>query len=264
MIKTTYHIHKMDCASEENMVRMKLKDLPFVKKLEFDLENRILKVYHDGDNKKIGLHLDELGLGSRQVSSELTGNILFDDEEYGQRKLLWIVLIINAGFFVIECTTGLFSKSMGLVADALDMLADAIVYGLSLWAVGSTLSRKKLVATISGYFQLMLAIVGLLEVARRFLGVEGLPDFHTMVIVSALALIANATCLYMLQKSKSKEAHIKASLIFTSNDVIINAGVILAGILVLLTNSGYPDLIIGSVIFLIVARAAFRIMNLGK
>ena len=77
-------------------------------------------------------------------------------------------------------------------------------------------------------------------------------------------LIHNAICLYLLQKSKSKEAHMKASMIFTSNDVIINSGVILAGVLVLLTQSKYPDLIVGSIVFLIVSQGAFRILKLGK
>jgi Co/Zn/Cd efflux system component len=85
-----------------------------------------------------------------------------------------------------------------------------------------------------------------------------------MIIVSVLALIANSVCLYLLQKSKSKEAHMKASMIFTSNDVIINAGVILAGILVLVTNSKYPDLVVGATVFLIVVRGALRILKLGK
>jgi Co/Zn/Cd efflux system component len=85
-----------------------------------------------------------------------------------------------------------------------------------------------------------------------------------MISVSILALIANGVCLYLLQKSKSKEAHMKASMIFTSNDVIINAGVILAGVLVLLTQSKYPDLIVGSIVFLIVVRGAIRILKLGK
>jgi Co/Zn/Cd efflux system component len=63
-----------------------------------------------------------------------------------------------------------------------------------------------------------------------------MPDFRVMIGISVLALIANSVCLYLLQKSKSKEAHMKASMIFTSNDVIINAGIIIAGILVLLTQ----------------------------
>ena len=76
---------------------------------------------------------------------------------------------------------------------------------------------------------------------RRFVSFEDTPDYRLMIIVSILALVANAVCLYLLQKSKSNEAHMKASMIFTSNDVIINAGVILAGVLVLLTQSKYRN-----------------------
>lgn len=103
-----------------------------------------------------------------------------------------------------------------------------------------------------------------MEVIRRFIGVEEIPDFRMMIGVSVLALIANSICLYLLQKSKSKEAHMKASMIFTSNDVIINTGVIVAGVLVLLTQSKYPDLIVGTIVFLVVVRGAIRILKLGK
>ncbi len=85
-----------------------------------------------------------------------------------------------------------------------------------------------------------------------------------MIIVSIFALIANAICLYLLQKSKSKEAHMKASMIFTSNDVIINLGVILAGLLVNWLDSNKPDLIIGSIVFILVIQGALRILKLGK
>ena len=85
-----------------------------------------------------------------------------------------------------------------------------------------------------------------------------------MIIVSVLALIANGYCLYLLQKSKSEDAHMKASMIFTSNDVIINSGVILAGILVNVLNSNKPDLIIGTIVFVIVLRGAFSILRLSK
>ena len=153
---------------------------------------------------------------------------------------------------------------MGLVADSLDMLADAVVYGLSLWAVGAIGARKKKVATLSGYLQMCLAVLGLVEIVRRFFGFEAVPDFRIMIGVSMLALIANSICLVLLQKYRSREAHMKASMIFTSNDVIINAGVILAGVLVLLTNSNIPDLIVGTIVFLIVVRGAVRILELGK
>ena len=179
-----------------------------------------------------------------------------------QRKLLWWVLAINFFFFALEIFTGFLSNSLGLVADSLDMLADAIVYSLALFAVGGTVLRKQKIAKASGYFQLTLAVLGFIEVARRFLGIGDIPDFQTMIVISILALIGNAICLYLLKKSKNQEAHIQASMIFTSNDVIVNIGVIAAGGLVYLTNSKLPDLIIGTLVFAIVARGAIRILKL--
>ncbi|MCU4173983.1 cation transporter [Carboxylicivirga sp. N1Y90] len=265
MLESIYHISKMDCPSEENMIRMKLDGLQVIKKLEFDIENRNLTVFHSEEDKEILSRLEALNFGAKltQTSSIDDNEVALEDSDV-QSKLLWSVLIINFAFFIIEMTTGLISKSMGLVADSLDMLADSFVYGLSLWAVGSTVLRKKKVARWSGYFQLSLALLGMIEIVRRFIGSEEMPDYRIMVGVSIFALIANGVCLYLLQKSKSNEAHMKASMIFTSNDVIINTGVILAGVLVLLTQSKYPDLIIGSIVFLIVVKGAFRILKLGK
>jgi Co/Zn/Cd efflux system component len=254
----------MDCPSEETLIRMKLEGLSAIKNLVFDIENRRLTIFHSEENPEIEQRLKALDLGAEHKETIPFQQDEFIDNTSVQSKLLWIVLLINFAFFIIEIITGLISKSMGLVADSLDMLADAFVYGLSLWAVGSTVIRKKKVARLSGYFQLALALMGLTEVIRRFISFEEMPDFQTMIIVSVMALIANSVCLYLLQKSKSKEAHMKATMIFTSNDIIINTGVIAAGVLVLLTRSRYPDLIIGAIVFLIVVRGAFRILKLGK
>ena len=179
-----------------------------------------------------------------------------------ERKLLWMVFAINLAFFIIEMLTGFLANSMGLVADSLDMMADAIVYGLSLYAVGKLASTKMNIAKAGGYFQVTLAVLGFIEVIRRFLGLEEIPSFQTMIIVSLFALLGNAFTLYLLHKSKSKEAHMQASKIFTSNDVIANIGVIVAGILVYFTRSSYPDLIVGSAIFLIVLGGAIKILRL--
>jgi len=264
MLRSEYHIVKMDCPTEENMVRLKLEGLSAISKLEFDLESRKLTVYHEKKDPEITGRLEELDLGSRFVETvEFEGNVEKDESDV-QSRLLWTVLAINFGFFLIEIIAGLLSRSMGLMADSLDMLADAAVYGLSLWAIGSTIARKKSVARFSGIIQFVLAGLGIFEVVRRFIAVEAVPDFRIMIVVSVLALVANSVCLYLLQRSKSEEAHMKASMIFTSNDVIINSGVIMAGILVLLTHSSYPDLIVGGIVFLIVVRGAVRMVNLGR
>jgi Co/Zn/Cd efflux system component len=264
MKKTLFEITKMDCPSEENIIRMKLDGISSIAHLDFDIANRRLTVFHNETIDPIERSIIELNLGGKKIYTEETDQMDFD-ENTNQKKLLWAVLAINFAFFIIEMTTGLISKSMGLVADSLDMLADSFVYGISLLAVGGTLIKKKRIAKLAGYFQITLAIIGFLEALRRFFGAEKLPDFSTMIIVSTFALIANGICLYILQKSKNKEdAHMKASMIFTSNDVIINLGVIIAGILVNCLNTNKPDLIIGILVFVLVIQGAFRILKLSK
>jgi len=255
----------MDCASEESMVRMKLDGVVGIQVLDFNIPNRKLTVIHEGNLDAIKESIDSLNFSSSLESTEILDSTQAIVESTDvQSSLLWKVLIINFGFFLIEIVTGLISRSMGLVADSLDMLADALVYGLSLFAVGSTVIMKRRIAGISGYFQLTLAVVGFVEVVRRFFGYEEVPDFKLMIIVSVFALIANAICLYLLQKSKSQEAHMRASMIFTSNDVIINLGVMIAGTLVYILESKYPDLIIGGIVFVLVTRGAFSILKLSK
>ena len=263
MEKTTFEIPQMDCPSEENLIRLKLDGIGEIKNLDFDIPKRQLTVFHHGRVDEIEGSIADLNLGGRRLTTEQADEIEFE-EPTKQRKLLWTVLVINFGFFAIEMTTGLISDSMGLVADSLDMLADAFVYGISLFAVGSTVARKKRIATLAGYFQIALALLGFVEVVRRFVGVEEMPDFSAMIAVSFLALTANGFCLYLLQKSKSKEAHMQASAIFTSNDVIINLGVITAGVLVYLLGSNKPDLIVGTIVFVVVVRGAMKILKLGK
>ena len=254
----------MDCPSEENLIRVKLDGISGIENLEFDIPNRKLTVFHCGEIHQIEKSIIELNLGGNKISSQQTEQTEFK-ENTNQKKLLWSVLTINFAFFIIEMTTGVISKSIGLIADSLDMLADSFVYGISLFAVGRTSIKKKQIAKLAGYFQIALAIVGFIEVLRRFIGDDRIPDFSTMIIISIFALIANGICLYILQKSKSKEqAHIKASMIFTSNDVIINLGVIIAGILVNLLNSNKPDLFVGTIVFILVIKGAFRILNLSK
>lgn len=244
---------------------MKLEPLSQVERLSFDLPARSLVVYHRDEAGPIEKSLSELGLGESLLSTE-AADLPFqnDEDDRQQKRILWWVLGINAAFFVVEMAFGLISGSMGLVADSLDMLADALVYALSLLVVGAAVARKKQIAGYSGYLQMGLAVLGFVEVVRRFLGYGEVPDFKIMIIVAALALVGNAICLWLIQQTKRGEAHMEASYIFTSNDIIINLGVILSGILVYLTATRWPDLVVGGIVFTVVLRGAFRILKLAK
>lgn len=263
MQKSIFEISQMDCPSEENLIRLKLSEVAEVEHLEFDIPDRKLTIFHFSQKEILETTLAELKLGEKHLQTIEVENQEFT-EDHQQRKLLWTVLLINLSFFIIEGITGYLSKSMGLVADGLDMLADTFVYGISLLAIGGTILLKKKIAKVAGYFQIVLAILGFVEVIRRFIIPIEVPNFTIMIFVSLGALIANGLCLYLLQQSKSKEAHMQASLIFTSNDVIINLGVIVAGILVYFSKSNLPDLIIGTIVFILVIQGAKKILSLSK
>ncbi len=264
--RLTFTVPQMDCAAEEQLVRMKLADEQDVKRLAFDLSARTVVVTHAGDSAAIERAMRDLNLGASVAGREAVDDdeVDLDPNDAQQRKLLIIVLLINAALFVLELTTGFLANSMGLVADSLDMLADALVYGLSLYAVGKAVASKKRVARISGYFQFSLAAFGIIEVLRRFFGAGEEASFTLMIVISLIALAGNVASLVILRRTQSQDANIKASQIFTSNDVLVNVGVIVAGVLVFFTGSNIPDLAVGAAVFCLVAWGAFRILQLSK
>jgi copper chaperone CopZ len=262
---STLGIPKMDCPSEENMIRMALSDVGGIYSLNFDLSQRQLRVAHTGEVDPILSKLGPLKLGAHLIGSH--PDSAEDDPgadkagDASEARTLRVLLVINAVMFVVELVWGLIAESTGLVADSLDMFADAAVYGLALYAVGRAASLKTRAAHLAGWLQLVLAVGALSEVARRaFFGSE--PESALMMGVGAVALVANVACLVMIAKKRDRGAHMKASYIFSANDVIANIGVIAAGALVTWTGSPYPDLIVGTVIGVIVLTGARRILKL--
>jgi cation diffusion facilitator family transporter len=176
-----------------------------------------------------------------------------------QQKVLYILLAINGVMFVVELIAGIIGDSAGLIADSLDMLADAIVYLISIYAIGKAYSRKESAARISGYFQIGLGVLLLAEITRRFfVGHE--PQSTLMITISIIALVANIICLLLINKHKKGEIHMRASWIFSRNDVIANSGVIVAGVLVYWLQTPWPDLLIGVFITSIIIRGGMRII----
>lgn len=177
-----------------------------------------------------------------------------------ERKTLLIVLGINAFMFVFELVLGLLAESTGLIADSLDMLADALVYSISLYAVGKSANLKTNAARSSGVAQIILALLVLADVLRRLIyGSE--PVDTLMMGVGFTALIANSICLSLIAKHQNDGIHMRASLIFSKNDVIANIGVILSGALVWALGSRYPDLVIGLIIAAVVLRGGIHILK---
>lgn len=184
----------------------------------------------------------------------------FEARDAEQRKVLLTVFALNSVMFVAELIVGIFAQSSGVIADSLDMLADALVYGVVLAAIGRAAALKQRAVWWSGVFQFGLALCILGDVVRRAVcGSE--PQSGLMMGIAAVALGANAYCLSLLQQHRHGEVHMRASWIFSRSDVIANAGVILAGLLVWFTGSRWPDLIVGSAIAAVVVKGGVEIIR---
>lgn len=268
---STFAIPGMDCPSEEQLVRMALRSNTDVVDLSFDLTERQLRVRHDGDATEILDTLTPLGFGARLLTTAAGPTSEFDTNlpvsapgaQAGERRVLWAVLVINAVMFGVELVTGVIAGSTGLLADSLDMLADAAIYAIALVAVGHVHVRQQRAARTSGWLQLGLAALVLVEVVRRAILGEA-PEPSLMIVIGLTALVANVACVVLLARHRSSGAHMRASWIFTTNDTLANLGVVTAGVVVAATGAAWPDLVIGTAIAALVASGAWRILRLPK
>jgi len=265
MNRSVFHVPKMDCAAEEQLVRMALDGAAGVRGLSFDLPGRTLSVWHEGEARLIGEKLEPLSLGA--TLSE-TGSVDQPSPPLGtagsdeaEARTLWILLVINGVMFVVELVAAWLAESTGLLADSLDMLADATVYAIALYSVGRPVDLKRRAARLTGWLQVILALGVLGEVVRRLV-VGSVPEAPVMVGIGVLALVANVVCLLLIARNRHYGVHMMAVFICSANDVVANAGVLLAAGLVAWTGSNVPDLVIGTVIVVVVLGGGMRILRL--
>lgn len=263
MTKTRLSVPKMDCAAEERLVRMALDGRPQIRSIEADLGAREIWVIHEGSADEIAALIRPLNFGGAIVeTTEATdADAMHAPSGADEARTLKIVLAINAGMFVAEVIAAVMADSSALLADSLDMFADATVYGIALVGVHRPRAIQLKAARVSGLLQLLLAAGAFAEVIRRTLfGSE--PEAPLMGVVAFTALVANATSMWLLARHRNSGAHTKASWIFTTNDVIANIGVIVAAGLVRVLHSNAPDLVVATLIALVVLNGAVRILRL--
>lgn len=177
-----------------------------------------------------------------------------------QRRVLIIVLAINAVMFVVEFGAGIIANSAALMADATDMLGDAAVYAVSLYALSRSDRWKAGAATFKGVFILMLGIGILGNVAYKI--VNGVPPSSTLMLgFGALALVANLICLRLLWRFRGQDVNMASTFECSRNDVISNMGVLIAAGAVAFTGSPWPDIIVGGAMAFIILRSAIRVLR---
>jgi Co/Zn/Cd efflux system component len=162
-------------------------------------------------------------------------------------RVLWIVLVINAAMFLVESSAGLYAHSTALLADALDMLGDALVYGFSLFVLARSPRWQGGAALAKGGFMLSFGL-GVLGEALYKSFHPVIPGFETMGIVGLLALVANLVCFILLYRPRGDNLNMSSTWICSRNDLIANVGVLLAASGTYIFVSRWPDILVGAVI----------------
>lgn len=175
------------------------------------------------------------------------------------RRVLLIVLAINAAMFFVEFGAGVIAQSASLMADSMDMLGDALVYIVSLYALDRSARWRAGTALFKGGFILLLGLGVVAQIAHKM--VNGVPPSSSlMVIFGALALVANLFCLKLLWRFRADNVNLSSTVECSRNDVIADAGVIAAAGGVIVFDSPWPDIVVAVVIAFLFFRSAIRVI----
>ena len=177
-----------------------------------------------------------------------------------QSKILWIVLVINLSMFALEVTVGLLAGSTAILADSLDMLGDALVYGFSLYVVGRSDRWKASAALIKGVVMAGFGAMVLLQVGISLLFPE-LPDFRMMGIIGIVAIVANGICLFLLTRHRGDDLNMRSTWLCSRNDIIANVGLVAAAAGVFVFGSPLPDLVVALVVTAVFIKSSVYIIQ---
>ena len=177
-----------------------------------------------------------------------------------QRSTLLWVLWINAALFLTEGIAGVLASSMALLADALDMLGDALIYGFSLYVVSRGALWKARAAALKGWIMLLFGLGVLVQVVHKML-VPELPHYPTMGVVGMLALAGNAVCLSLLWRHRSEDINMRSVWICSRNDIVANAAVLGAAAAVWVLHSRWPDILVGLAIAVLFLSSAVHVLR---
>jgi len=176
------------------------------------------------------------------------------------RKVLIVVLGINAVLFVVEAGAGLLAHSTALLADSLDMLGDSLVYGFSLYVLWRSATWKATAALLKGAIMALFGAGVLLEVIYKT--ISGIvPSAGTMGIIGTLVLFGNGICFLLLFRHRSDDLNMRSTWLCSRNDIIANLSVLVAAIAVKVFDASWPDILVGAAIAALFLRSAFTVLR---
>lgn len=179
------------------------------------------------------------------------------------RRILWIALAVNLAMFMVEIGSGLRAGSVSLLADALDFLGDTANYGISLWVLGMGLTMRARAAQFKALSMLLFGL-GVLFAALWNAWQGVLPDAPTMGLIGSLALLANLGVAALLYGYREGDSNMRSVWLCTRNDALGNIAVLLAAMGVFGSGSGWPDLLVATIIASLAISAALQVLRQAR
>lgn len=253
-----YRVTGMDCPSCAVKIEKAARGVAGVEDVKVSTASQIMTLRVDDEAARlpeveravtgIGYHLNRL-----DVSQAVSGD---DDDELPKdlshitpayKRALWIVVLLNAGYGVIEMVGGFMSGSQALKADALDFLGDGLITFLGLLAIGWSLVWRARSALIQGLFLGALGLGVLVSTAYRVLVLHQ-PEAELMGLFGLVALAVNIAAAVVLIPHRTGDSNVRAVWLFSRNDALGNAAVVVAAGLVWWTGTPWPDLVVACII----------------
>lgn len=177
-----------------------------------------------------------------------------------QSSTLKVVLGINAVMFVVELAAGLVAGSVSLIADSLDMLGDALVYGFSIYVVARGARMKAIAALFKGGIMAAFGLFVLGQAIYKII-IPQVPMFEAIGIIGLLALAANSLCFVLLWRHRADDINMSSVWLCSRNDIVANVSVLFAALGVWLTDSGWPDILVGLALAVLFLRSALFVLR---
>lgn len=260
-----YRVTGMDCTDCVAKIEKTARKVPGIDNVRVSLTSQVMTLQLANGTEPLstvedaitglGYQLDRLGNGSTDAAAATAPHLTS-----AYRRALWIVVLLNVGYGLIEIVGGYLADSQALKADALDFVGDGLISFLGLLAISWRPIWRARSALIQGLFLGALGIyVFGMTVYRVF--VQGTPEAELMGVFGIIAFAVNVAAALVLMPHRSGDANMRAVWLFSRNDAIGNLAVVVAAGLVFVTDSPWPDLVVAFVIAGLFLHSALSIVR---
>lgn len=263
-----YRVTGMDCSSCAEKIQSAVAKLEGVDEVRVSIASSMMTVKVDDAARRaqaieatvtgLGYHLDRDRGATTAADDDLPKDLGRITAAY--RRALWLVVLINVGYGLVETVAGFFAKSQALKADALDFMGDGLITFLGLLAIGWSLAWRARSALIQGLFLAALGMGVLLNTGYRVL-ILNQPEAELMGVFGIIALVANVAAALILMPHRAGDANARAVWLFSRNDALGNLAVVVAAGLVFWTKAAWPDLLVAVIISGLFLQSAWSIIR---